>query len=143
MKEVTYEVMFTRSAYEVYDALRHIDSWAHLAPNYAFHTHIAQGVSHWTMNGILPSRPIQAEIRFVKEQRPTILAFTLNGLTEDFLAKGQVIITPTASGCSMFVQVRAEATGRSKLLLNPLIHTALPRVTKHLSDKLHHFIEQQ
>lgn len=143
MKQVTYEIDIAKGAPFVYDYLRHVDSWASMTPSYANHKHINAKESVWVMRGILPGRPLTAQVQFVKEQRPTIMTFVVNGISDQFNAQGQVVLTPIATGCRMFVQVKARAQGLSGAILNPLIATALPTVTKYLADKLATQIEQQ
>lgn len=142
MKQTTYELDIHAPAAHVYDTLRNIDAWAHLAPNYDHHASVDEKTSHWVMNGILPTKKIEADVTFVKEQRPTILAFVLRGKNEHFTIQGQVILTPKEAGTHMFIQVKAQAEGMSAVLLNPLMQAALPGVTKKLAHRLAEKIEQ-
>lgn len=142
MKQTTYELDIVASPQHVYDTLRNVDNWAHLAPNYDHHAYIDDKTSHWVMKGILPTKKIEADVKFVKEQRPTILAFVLRGKNEHFTIQGQVILTPNEQGTHMFVQTKGSAEGMSALLLNPLLQAALPSVTKKLAHRLAEKIEQ-
>ena len=142
MKQTTYELDIHAAPQHVYDTLRNLDCWAHIAPNYDYHEKIDERTSHWVMKGILPTKKIEAAVTFVKEQRPTILAFVLRGKNEHFTMHGQVVLTPNEQHTHMFVQIKGEAEGKSAIILNPLIHAALPTVTKRLAHRLAEQIEQ-
>ncbi|MBS7345761.1 MAG: SRPBCC family protein [Caryophanon sp.] len=142
MKQTTYELDIHASPQHVYDTLRNVDRWAHLAPNYDHHAKIDERTSHWVMHGILPTKKIEADVTFVKEQRPTVLAFVLRGNNEHFTIQGQVILTPNGHNTHMFVQIKGQAEGMSAVLLNPLMQAALPSVTKKLAHRLAEKMEQ-
>jgi len=123
----------------IWSFISDINNWAVLVPGYTDHEIINDRKSTWRLRGDLGvvQRTVKVEVTITEWRQPSNIRFQLSGLNQNCIGEGyfkatEISKTKTNITGNLAITVK----GRMGPVINPLLKTVIPKITKDLTEKV-------
>lgn len=122
---------------KIWSFVSNMDNWAPLVPGYMEHQILSENESTWKFKGDLGfmQKVISLKITITEWQEPSKVSFKLKGINENFSGDGFFEAEALSdSRTKMTGSLDISAGGMMGAMVNPVLKTFVPKVTKELTE---------
>lgn len=135
MQQVVLDVPIER----VWNFVKNMDHWAPLVPGYIRHEKLNNRQSTWEFYSDIGfmKKKVSLMVTIKEWQEPTRVTFDIKGLNENFTGKGYFqaeSLGETKTRMIGYLDIMAE--GIMGMMVNNILKTSIPEMTKELTDNI-------